>query len=506
MRSFQSLRARLTLWYTLVLGAPLVAFAAASFLVLDRALLHRADAFIDETLGAFTTELASEQHEEATAARAIQAALGDVQFREVRLAVYDLSGTLVASSHTDSLAGYALRHPVDLVRVGGELRRRGVRARELFTVGSGERGYRIAAEPVTVFGARYLVASAYPLHGNRETMEAVGTTYAIAIPLLLLIAALGGYFLAARSLAPVAIMSARAAEISSTNLNERLPVGSRRDELSALAGVMNGLLERLEQAFAQQRRFMADASHELRTPVAVLRTEADVTLSRPNRPEPEYRESVAVMRDSARRLGRIVDDLFLLARADAGHLPLRREPLYLEEVVDNAARAVRSLAHERGVRIDVTPLEDSPFDGDADLLGRLMLNLLDNAIKHSPVDGTVTLSLVRVGREYWIGVADQGPGIPLEEQGQIFERFFRADKARSRDGTTDTSGAGLGLAIARWIAEAHRGRLELVRSDASGSEFQLALPASSERGPVAPAVPTLTRNAVVPTVSVEPEP
>ena len=489
MRSFQSLRARLTLWYTLVLGAPLVAFAAASFLVLDRALLHRADAFIDETLGAFTTELASEQHEEATAARAIQSSLEDVQFREVRLAVYDSSGLLVASSRTDSLAGYAARHPVDLVRVGDELRRRGVPARQLFTVGSGERGYRVAAEPATVFGARYLVASAYPLHGNRETMEAVGATYAIAIPLLLLIAALGGYFLASRSLAPVAMMSAQAAEISSTNLNERLPVGNRRDELSALAGVVNNLLERLEQAFAQQRRFMADASHELRTPVAVLRTEADVTLSRPVRTEAEYRDAIAVMRDSARRLGRIVDDLFLLARADAGHLPVRRGPIYLEEVVDDAARAVRALAQERGVRIDVKPLEDSPFHGDADLLGRLMLNLLDNAIKHSPAGGTVTLSLTRVAREYWIGVADQGAGIPAEAHTQIFERFFRADRARSRDGTADTSGAGLGLAIARWVAEAHGGRLELVRSDASGSEFQLALPVSSDDTP--PASPSL---------------
>jgi heavy metal sensor kinase len=489
MRSPQSLRARLTLWYTLVLGAPLVAFAAASFLVLDRALLRRADAFIDETLGAFTTELSSEQHEEATAVRAIQSALEDVQFREVRLAIYDSSGTLIAASHPDSLAGYALRHPVDLVRVGSELHRNRVLARRLFTVGSGEAAYRVVSEPATIFGTRYLVASTYPLHGNRETMEAVGTTYAIAIPILLLIAAVGGYFLAARSLAPVAMMSARAAEISSTNLNERLPVGTRSDELSALASVVNGLLERLEQAFAQQRRFMADASHELRTPVAVLRTEADVTLSRPNREESEYRESVTVMRDSARRLGRIVDDLFLLARADAGHLPLRREPLYLEEVVDTAARVVRTLAQERGVRIDIMPLDDSPFDGDPDLLGRLMLNLLDNAIKHSPTGGTVTLSLVRVRHEYWIGVADEGAGVPRDARGQIFQRFFRADKARARDGATHTSGAGLGLAIGRWIAEAHGGRLELVRSDSSGSEFQVALPAELDRGRLAAAPP-----------------
>jgi len=478
MRWPQSLRARLTLWYTLVLGAPLVAFAGASFLVLDRALLLRADGFLDETLGAFTTELQSEQQEESTVDAAIQASLHDVQFRDVRLGVFDSSGTLVASGTVDTSAGYAARHPVNLQQVGVELHKQVADARHVFYVGTGERAYRVAAEPSIIFGKRFLVAAAYPLHGNSETMEAVGTTYAIAIPLMLLIAALGGYFLASRSLAPVATMSARAAEISSSNLNERLPVGNRNDELSALASVVNSLLERLEKAFAQQRRFMADASHELRTPVAVLRTEADVTLSRPVRTEAEYRESVAVMRDSARRLGRIVDDLFLLARADAGHLPIRRGPVYLEEIVDDAARAVRALAHERDVRIEVTPLQDSPFSGDADLLGRLMLNLLDNAIKHSPPGGVVTLSLSRVGREYWIGVADQGSGIPADAREQIFERFFRADKTRSRDGSVDTSGAGLGLAIARWIAEAHGGRLELVRSSASGSEFQVALPAS----------------------------
>jgi len=461
-----------------VLGLPLVAFAGASFLVLDRALIHRSDAFLDETLGAFTTELASEQIEEPTTARAIASSLHDVQFRDVRLAVFDSSGVLVMAGALDTTAEYAAKHPVDLARLGAELHRRVGGSRSVFSLGQGERAYRIAAEPVRIFGKPYLVASAYPLHHDAETMETVATVYVIAIPLLLLIAALGGHFLATRSLSPVAEMSARAAEISSSNLNERLPVGSRRDELSALAEVVNGLLERLERAFAQQQRFMADASHELCTPVAVLRTEADVTLSRPTRTETEYRESISVMRESAQRLGRIVDDLFLLARADAGHLPLRREALYLEDVVDDAARAVRNLARERGVRVQLLPLEDSPYDGDADLLGRVLLNLLDNAIKHSPAGGTVTLALMHVADEYHITVTDEGPGIPAEARPHIFERFFRADKARSRTSGDATTGAGLGLAIGRWIAEAHGGRLELVKSSGSATEFLLALPLS----------------------------
>src|SRR4029453_9789324 len=144
---------------------------------------------------------------------------------------------------------------------------------------------------------------------------------------------------------------------------------------------------------------------------------------------------------------------------------------------DEAARTVRTLAHERGVRIELLPLNDSPFDGDADLLGRVLLNLLDNAIKHSPSGGTVTLALPRPSHEYHITVTDEGPGIPLDAQPHVFDRFFRADKARSREHVDATTGAGPGRAIGRWIAEAHGGRLELVRSDSNGTEVRLALPA-----------------------------
>ena len=175
MRWPQTLRARLTMWYTLVLGAPLVAFAGASFLVLDRALLHRADGFLDETLGAFTTELQSEQQEESSVAAAIRASLKDVHFRDVRLAVFDSSGRLVAAATLDSTAGYALRHPVSLPDVGAALRARPIDERHAFTLGAGESAYRVTSESSVIFGTRFRVIAAYPLHGNRETMEAVGT-------------------------------------------------------------------------------------------------------------------------------------------------------------------------------------------------------------------------------------------------------------------------------------------------------------------------------------------
>ena len=184
-------------------------------------------------------------------------------------------------------------------------------------------------------------------------MGGIRRMLASPFPLLILVAAVSGWFLAQRSLAPVGSMATHAAEISATNLHERLPV-SGGDELVRLAQVINDLLDRLKRSFEQQRRFMADASHELRTPTAIVRTEADVTLSREHRGESEYRESVAIMRDASRRMTRIVDDLFLLARADAGHLVLRRAPIYLEEVVETSARCVR---HSRTGRESPSSLE-----------------------------------------------------------------------------------------------------------------------------------------------------
>jgi signal transduction histidine kinase len=274
-------------------------------------------------------------------------------------------------------------------------------------------------------------------------------------------------------------MAARAAAMGASNLGERLPVGGG-DELVGLARVLNDLLDRLEGSFAQQRRFVADASHELRTPTAILRSEADITLSKEHREEGEYRASVQVMQDAARRLSRIVEDLFLLARADSGHLVEHRETIYLEDVVDDAARGLRSVADRRGVQIELARLVEAPAHGDPDLLGRMVLNLIDNAIKYSPEAGIVRVEMTRQDGWCRISVSDQGPGVPAEARERIFERFFRVDAARSRSDTSATSGAGLGLAIARRIAVVHGGRLELADARPGHTEFAATLPLDGE--------------------------
>ncbi len=248
------------------------------------------------------------------------------------------------------------------------------------------------------------------------------------------------------------------------------------DELGGLAQTFNDLLQRLEESFATQRQFMADASHELRTPIATSRTAVSVTLKRPHRDEAEYREALRIVEDQTTRLTRIVDDMLTLARADAGEYPLRVISFYLDELVQDAARGARVLARS-GARVEVSAPVETPFSGDEDLLRRMLLNLIDNALQHVPPDGEIKIALERSDSAVRITVADNGPGIPIEAQAHIFERFYRADRARSRRDASEGTGAGLGLAIAKWIAEAHQGRLELVRSSSQGTIFQAIFPA-----------------------------
>jgi two-component system OmpR family sensor kinase len=447
-----SLRSRLTLWYTVLLGLPMIIFAVASYLVFARTLQHRTDRFIGDALTAFSRELTAERRTALGIIEAMRSTVDEVRFRDLHIAILDRSGTVVA-----------------------------------MTAPPADRGpYRIISRPLDLGGEHFTLTGTYSLSDIEEMLARIREMFLVAIPLLVLFAAIGGYALAKRSLVPVASMAAQAAAISASNLDERLPVAGG-DELVGLARVVNDLLDRLERSFAQQRRFVADASHELRTPTAILRAEADITLSRDHRTEEEYRASVETMRDAARRLTRIVDELFLLARADSGHLVTHREALYLEDLVHDAAHAVQSVADQRGVRLELRGLVEAPFEGDADLLGRLLLNLLDNAIKYSPEGGTVEVEMRRREGHCEILVVDQGPGIPPEVRERVFERFFRVDAARSRSDSSATSGAGLGLAIARRIAEMHAGRLELAESRPGRTEFRLTLPVA---GPEAQYVST----------------
>jgi len=326
----------------------------------------------------------------------------------------------------------------------------------------------------------YTLLVATPLQNQEQTLESARAAFSVAIPLALLIAGLGGYFLARKSLSPVVTMGEQAARIGASNLNERIPVPENNSELGRLARIFNDLLARLDESFAQQRRFMADASHELRTPVAVVCGESEVALSQPLREETEYRESLTIVNDEGQRLTRMVEDLFTLARADAGEYPLVVADFYLDESVNECVRSVRSLAVQKDLEILYeAPVKEIAFRGDEPLVRRMVLNLLHNAIKYTPKGGQVRVSVQERQRHCEVVVSDTGPGIPAAAQPQVFDRFFRVDKARSRDESLNGSGAGLGLSIAKWVAELHGGSIALDRSDSAGSTFIISLPQQS---------------------------
>jgi len=282
---------------------------------------------------------------------------------------------------------------------------------------------------------------------------------------VLLVGLAGGWLLVERGLRPIAVMSSTAQAISASNLSQRIDAAGTESELSPLAHILNGMLDHLEDAFEQQKRFTADASHELRTPLAVICSQAELALARERTGE-EYRQALATCAGAAQRMRTLVNGLLVLARADAGMLQLERAPFDLKACVEEHAALVRPLAEERDITIDLD-LEDVELTGDAQRIAQVITNLLSNAIRYNRDGGRVSVRLRREGGEAVLAVADTGIGIPQDDLGSIFKRFYRVDKARSRD----MGGTGLGLAICQSLVTAHGGTLECTSDLGRGSTF-----------------------------------
>ena len=328
---------------------------------------------------------------------------------------------------------------------------------------------RILAERREVRGQRFVLVLANSLHDVDVQQHEVVEAMWIALPVMFLLTGGGSLWLATAGLRPLGELARQTTDIT-TGGTETLAHDNWPEELGEFAGAFNTLLERLRESLRSQRQFMADASHELRTPVSVVRAVADVALQQDARPETEYREALGMVREQTQRLTRLVDSMLVLARADAGGYPLREADFYLDELVADCCDSLRPVAAVRNVRIDVGPTEDLPFRGDEDLLRQLVLNLVQNAVQHSPSWGRVAVSVSSDQGQVTIAVRDGGPGIATEDRSRIFERFVRLDTARGN------GGAGLGLPIARWIAQAHGGTIELRESGPRGSVFVAVLP------------------------------
>jgi heavy metal sensor kinase len=478
-----SVRVRLTLWYTAVLAVVLLVLSLLTYFIFWRNAMQRTDANLSELAESFLVTLRAELEDQTGPdpfKAAAQVAIAEHHFRDTVYAIVDATGRVIVSSEDLSAANPAAESSPSRILASNAFQRfldASLHSDRLLGDLEGEKGgYRGYARHFSARSRDYTLIILQSLHPQKEMMEEAALTFAWVIPIAVVLASVGGYFLARKSLAPVVAMSSQAGRIGAANLHERLAVQNERDELGHLARSFNSLLDRLSESFERQRRFMADASHELRTPVAILRGESEVALSQQARSAEEYRESLGVLHQESERLTHIVEDLFTLTRADAGQYPLQPHDFYLDELITECLHSTRTLALAKNISLNFDGASESPIYADESLVRRMILNLLDNAIKYTPAGGHVTVSCRRVGDEYSLSITDTGVGIPGELQPRIFERFFRVDKARLR--TESDGGAGLGLSISRWIAEAHRGRLELTRSDSSGSTFIAYLPAA----------------------------
>lgn len=459
----KSLRLRITLWYVAFFSLLFVLFSFFLYGVLSKALEARVDDAL-RSQAATAAAMFADEMQESNGDRMVAAheVMLDLRLGDTLVAVLSGKQVLAASGPVpaDELAAIVAEAASSP-------------AAELLAAWPhwGRYGARVALRRVTVGGRGFVVAAAQPLDVVAADLRALRNVLLFGMPFLVALAGIGGYLLATRSLAPLGWMAEQSRRITGQNLDARLEIGNAAEELSVLAASFNELLSRIDQTFASMRRFVADASHELRTPIAVIRGESDVALSHERAPA-EYRESLAIILDESRRLSRLVDDLLNLARADAGHVRLQVREFYFNDLLAECCRSVQALAAARNIRLECRPGEDVPFHGDEELLRRLVMNLLDNAIRYTPLGGQVTAALNANGSELRIQVSDTGAGIPPETAAHVFERFYRGDKARSRQ----EGGFGLGLAIVKWIAESHKGEVDLASRPGQGSTFTVTLP------------------------------
>jgi heavy metal sensor kinase len=457
---FRELRWRLTALYVALLTGVLLLFSAGVYVAVHAALMENFDeVLVDQA---------------AFVAQAIDIEDGVPELKqEVLLSghrnddhftrLYATNGTLVFDDTTDgpqvpdipSVIGSALR---------GE--------KSLTQVQAGADTLRVATFPILHKGRiAGVLQVGVSLADIEHTLRTILTVLLVMIPATVLLASGGGLFLANRALAPIDAITRTAQRISAENLSGRIGLVGPDDEVGRLARTFDTMLARLEVAFTRQRQFAADASHELRTPITAIIGQIDVALGWPESAE-SYRATLVTVREQAQRLARLASDLLFLARADVQPAARAVEPIDLSSLLPAVVTQVEPLAAARKQTIGLPALPAGMVDGNEDQLIRLLLNLLDNAIRYTPPGGRITLGYTRENRNIVISISDTGPGIAPEHLPHVFDRFYRVDRGRSRA----QGGSGLGLAIAQSIAELHGGQITVESVVGQGSTFTVSLP------------------------------
>jgi heavy metal sensor kinase len=460
-----SLRRRLTWWYVGLLAAIMVVFVSGTAIVMYWQLYAQLDrhAVQDletvEGLLSFTpsgvVNVAEDYHTHPES-RLVQerylqvlAPDGRVLYRNDRLGARTLGGDL--TSH-EGINGYSDRS-------------------DRLSDGTGvllvSRRHEMAGRPI-ILRVGYATRPLWVHVG-----EWIGAAF-LMVPIVLALAALAGYRLGQRALQPITDIADRAERITADRLHDRLPIPDSDAELAHLARVFNGLLARLEGSFDQLRRFTSDASHELRTPLASIRSVGEVSLEKEQTPA-QYRNVIGSMLEEVNRLTSLVEALLAVARGDSNRLELNRRAIPVSELVREATSLLEVLAEEKSQQLVVYADDSATVVGDRVLLRQALVNLIHNAIRYSPESSTIQVrATAQPSGAIMLRVADNGPGIPSEHRDRVFDRFYRVEEARSREG----GGAGLGLSIAKWAAEAHGGTLALAGNSEHGAVFEMQLPSA----------------------------
>jgi heavy metal sensor kinase len=324
-------------------------------------------------------------------------------------------------------------------------------------------------------GTLYLIEVAAPYNQIESVLRGLLLTFALGLPLIVALAIGGGYLLMRRALRPVDEIRQKAAQITSRNLSERLPVVRTGDELERLATDLNRMIERLEESFVQINRFSADASHELRTPLTVLQGELESIAQSGQRLPADVRDTIGSALEETQRLAKIVENLLAISRLEAGEARRQPERLDFAELARSTADQMRLLAEEKHIALNCDGTQTVEVDADPARLKQVVVNLLDNAIKYTPEGGEVEVSVTKRDGHAVLKVADSGIGISQADLPHIFDRFYRADKARSRQ----LGGTGLGLSIVRSICVAHGGQVTVDSSEGRGTVFHVEIPLAS---------------------------
>jgi heavy metal sensor kinase len=451
---------RLTAWYSLMLALSLGLFGGVAYLSMS----HSIRATLDEELQQRLQAVREIINDNATAGvPALQDEFNELMKSEgegARLRVAYHDGAIIyaspgmqletqpASAQDMSRQFRALIQGVPFLLLGQTVELKGV-------------GYDIEVAASTQVFDRSLERFRRLLYG--------------AGPFFLVLVALGGFWLSRRALVPVDQIIHAARSIGARDFSRRLTVSRTGDELERLADTLNEMLSRLEAAFQRVTQFTADASHELRTPVSLMRANAEIMLRKP-RSDVEYRESLSRILDESERASRLIEQLLLLARADSGSAVLEARRTDLNAAVQSACREANVLAEEKHLQFGwLVPDDPLKVWGDSTSLERLFMILLDNAVKYTASGGYVDVRLRSDDGFAVVDVRDTGAGIPADDIGRVFDRFYRADPARSRE----SGGTGLGLAIARWIVEAHGGQIRVESKLGAGSTFKIRIPLST---------------------------